>query len=146
MDGYTDAECGWCVCLCSRVYVVCVLCAIAYAYTQCVGGCGYMCFVYMSIRCDYISIACMCVGCVPLWHLGLVGQVCVHSTSMGRIGSAWYMWVWAHKQDSCLPRTRVWLCVLMPALAIGCDWPGWWLRFLHTISLPSSLLGTSCSK
>lgn len=107
MDRYTDAECGWCVCLCSRVYVVCVLCAIAYACTQCVGGCGYMCFVYMSIRCGYINIACMCVGCVPLWHLGLVGQVCVHSASMGRIGCAWYMWVWAHKQDSCLPRTLV---------------------------------------
>lgn len=65
----TKAECGWCACLCSRVSVVCVVCAVVYACTQCAGGCGYIRFVYMRMVCGDIYIVYMCMVRVPLWDL-----------------------------------------------------------------------------
>lgn len=107
-----------------------------------------LCICAHSVRVDVVSMFCiyacgMCAIVVPVTGMSSVYAQCIYGYSwvcVVHVGVATQTGLLS-AMDSC-----VWLCVLMPALASGCDWPGWWLRLLHTISLPSSLLGTSCSK
>lgn len=133
MDVY-DQYGVWVVCMCVQynVYGVCNLHMCIFMCTWSVGGYGC-----------YIGCVSVCVVCV--WQYG---------------ASAWHVecmpgrWSWV-----CMVYIRVGtqaglafpfgLCVclymLMPALARGVT--SWIVSQLpHPISLPSSLLGTSCSK